>query len=234
MMSSKGGIEFGAVGLKGTVVTKAMRPDRVSISMDIQGMGQTRTGFDGTVGWSIDPMRGPSMMKAAELAEVKRDANFLRDLALAKDPSAAEVTGLFLFENHPCWLVRLPARSATQSAESNFYDKETGLLAGMSRMSDTPLGKIPVVVAMGDYKDFGGVKLPTRTVTRVMGQEQLMTVESATWEGVTEADFELPAEIKALRDAEAKSAKPAKDAKPAGDAAPAAPNAPAAPGGSAR
>jgi hypothetical protein len=72
---------------------------------------------------------------------------------------------------------------------------------------------------MADYKDFGDVKVATKTTTKVMGQTQLMTVDSVSWDPVDAKAFDLPAEIAALKQAPAAPAK----AIPAQPAAPAAP-----------
>lgn len=210
---SKGAIEIPAAGLKGSMTLVAMEPDRMLVTMDLPGMGETRTGSDGTTGWSIDPMRGPALMDEKQLADIKRDANFRRDLMLAKDAGDAEVVGLFEFEGTPCWRVKVTGAGSAKETH-HFYAKDSGLLSGMSMRMATPMGEIPAVIVVGDYKDFGDVKLPAKTVTKVMGQQQVMTTDAVEWGGVEEKAFELPAEIKALKAAPA--------------AAPAAPTAPAA------
>ena len=197
-MRSTGAIEIPAAGLKGSMTLLAMEPDRMLVTMELPGMGETRTGSDGTTGWSIDPMRGPALMDEKQLADIKRDANFRRDLMLAKDAGNAEVLGLFEFEGTPCWRVKVTGAGSAKETH-HFYAKDSGLLSGMSMRMATPMGEIPAVIAVGDYKDFGDVKLPARTVTKVMGQQQVMTTDTVTWGGIDEKSFELPAEIKALK-----------------------------------
>lgn len=199
---SKGAIEIPAAGLKGSMTLVAMEPDRMLVTMDLPGMGETRTGSDGTTGWSIDPMRGPALMDEKQLADIKRDANFRRDLMLAKDAGDAEVVGLFEFEGAPCWRVKVTGAGSAKQTH-HFYAKDTGLLVGMAMKMATPMGEIPAVIAVGDYRDFGDVKLPAKTVTKVMGQQQVMTTDTAEWGGVDEKVFELPAEINALKAAPA-------------------------------
>ena len=222
-MTSKGGLEVPSVGLKGSMQMQAMMPDRVTVTMDLPGMGQTRTGFDGTTGWTIDPMRGPALMEPKELANLKRDANFRRDLELAAKPDVATVAGLVEFEGRPCWQLTI-AMPGNDPAD-NFYDKESGTMSGMSMMAATPMGQIPVIIVMTDYKDFGDVKVPTKTTTKVMGQTQLMTVDTVSWDPVDAKAFDLPAEIAALKQAPAAPAAPAAPVKaiPVPPAAPAAP-----------
>ena len=220
-MRSKGAIEIPSAGLKGSNETVAVAPDKVLVTIDLPGMGQTRSGSDGTVGWSIDPMRGPALMDDKQLAQLRQEANFRLDVELAKDPKDAQVTGLFDFEGAPCWRVTMKPAGGTGEMH-RFYDKETGLLRGMGMKMPTPMGEIPATVVTSDYKDFGGIMLSTRSVMKVMGQQQVMTVDEVAWDGVDPKAFELPAEIKALKEA---------PAKPEGGAATADPGTPAPPAG---
>jgi hypothetical protein len=174
--------------------TTAAAPDRVAVSMDLPGMGAVSQCFDGTVGWSVDPMRGPAIMGAKEVEQVKRDGNFLRDLQMANDPGTAEVAGLVEFEGTPCWHLKA-------DGSSYLYAKDTGLLKGTMMTASTPMGDLPITVVMDEYKDFGDVKLATRSTTKVMGQVQVITIESVEWNTAKDDAFAMPAEIKAMQDA---------------------------------
>jgi len=60
------------------------------------------------------------------------------------------------------------------------------------------MGEIPVVTLLSDYKKFGDVMVPTKTVQELMGQQQILTISSVdigTGAGVTIAP---PAAIQAL------------------------------------
>jgi hypothetical protein len=211
-MVAKGSIEIPAAQLKGAMNTVAASPDRVAVSMDLPGIGTTAQCFDGTTGWSMDPMRGPALMGEKEVAQVKRDANFLRDLQMANDPGTAEVAGLVEFEGAPCWHVKVDGTSF-------LYSKDTGLMKGMMMSAATPMGDLPVTVLMEEYKDFGDVKMATRSTTKVMGQTQVMSFDSVEWNAAKDDAFAMPAEIKAMKDAAAKEA-PAPAAKDATKDAP--------------
>ena len=102
-------------------------------------------------------------------------------------------------------------------ATQNFYDKDSGLMSGLMMRAATPMGEIPVTITLSDYQEFGGVKVPATAVTAVMMQTQKLTTKTVEWNTVDAKVFELPAEIKGLKDAAAKPA----DAKPAAPAAPA-------------
>lgn len=195
--TTSGAMEVPSAGLKGSMTTAMKAPNKMLVTTEIPGMGSARQGFDGTTGWGIDPMRGPALMGPDELAQVKRDADFRRELTMSKDPGKAEVVGLFEFDGAPCWQVRLDPAKPT--GPNYFYAKDTGLMRGMTMVAATPMGDIPVTMVMTDYKDFGDVKMAARSVTRVMGQEQVITVEKADWTAPADSTFDLPAEVAALK-----------------------------------
>lgn len=215
-MTSAGAIEIPAVQMKGTLKMSAMAPDRVVVESELPGVGKTAQGFDGTVGWSIDPMRGPALMDPKQVAQIKRDGNFRKDLALAQDPGSSEVIGLFEFEGTPCWQVKVDGVGGMPT--SQFYARDTGMMRGMAMSAATPMGELPVILVMDDYREFGDVKVSARSTTKVMGQTQVMTIDSVEWNAATDADFALPAPIKAL--VAASSAKPAAGAAAAPPAVP--------------
>jgi len=98
---------------------------------------------------------------------------------------------------------------ASGAPMSQLYAKDTGLMRGMAMSASTPMGELPIVLVMDQYRDFGGVMMATRSTTKVMGQEQVMTIDSVEWNAVPASAFEPPAPIKALKDAKAKQAEPA-------------------------
>lgn len=201
-MVTKGALEIPAAQLKGSMNTTAAAPDRVAVVMELPGIGTAGQCFDGTVGWSMDPMRGPSILGAKEVEQIKRDGNFLRDLQMASDPGTAEVVGLVEFEGTPCWHVR-------SDGTSYLYAQDTGLLKGTQMTVATPMGDLPITVVTEDYKDFGDVKMATRSTSKVMGQMQVMTVDTVEWNSAKDEAFAMPAEIKALQDTAKSAPKPA-------------------------
>jgi hypothetical protein len=62
------------------------------------------------------------------------------------------------------------------------------------------MGTVPsVVTVLDDYKPFGGVQTATRARQRAMGIESIMTVTAVDYNPIPASAFDLPAEIKALR-----------------------------------
>ena len=79
------------------------------------------------------------------------------------------------------------------------FDVESKLLLGLSSRMESEAGTIESNVEFQDYRDFGGVKMPARTVMSVMGQEMVMSVTQMDTNAVPEATFALPAEVRALQ-----------------------------------
>jgi hypothetical protein len=51
---------------------------------------------------------------------------------------------------------------------------------------------------MADYKEFGGLRLPTRTTLKMAGLEQILIVQAVEFDTVSRSAFDLPADIKTL------------------------------------
>jgi hypothetical protein len=90
------------------------------------------------------------------------------------------------------------------------FDVETGLQVGMTMDVVSPMGKMRVVASMSDYKDFGGIKLATRTVVKTMGIEQLLLLDSAQWDVTELPSFSPPPDL--LRAAASEPAAPTAEA----------------------
>jgi hypothetical protein len=88
--------------------------------------------------------------------------------------------------------------SASQDTVHACFDVATGLLSQMQARQESQMGRIETTTNMLEYKEFGGVKIPTRIVTQVMGQEMTATVKSVSTDPIAPAEFEPPAEIRAL------------------------------------
>jgi len=78
------------------------------------------------------------------------------------------------------------------------YSVASGLLIASIGKQDTPMGSVDVTNLLSDYKDFGGQKVATRLTQQVMGQEQVLRINTVEYDAADPALFEMPAAIKAL------------------------------------
>lgn len=194
--SVKGTFEIPAQGMKGDLTIVAAAPDKIHVMVTLPGLGELQRGFDGTVGWSIDPAIGPRLLEGNELAEFKHSADFYDDLHDPKKFKSITVVGKTMFEAQECIELKLVKDSGFEYTE--FYSVETGLIVGAKLNASSQMGSVPVTSVVSDYKTFGGVLVPTVTRQRMMGLEQLTTVLSVSFDPVDPKVFELPAAIAAL------------------------------------
>ncbi len=195
-MVTEGTFSLPAMGTSGPMVVSHARPDHLVLRMTLPGIGEMRSGFDGTVGWSLNPLEGPRVLSGQELEQVRDDADFratLRDDNLITSMETVERKDV---DGQTCYRVRIVWKSGRETYDC--YAVDSGLLLSTELRTETVMGTVDATVLFSDYKAFDGVRLPTRTVQKVMGQEFVMTVNSVRFEPIDPAVFELPAEIQAL------------------------------------
>jgi hypothetical protein len=78
------------------------------------------------------------------------------------------------------------------------YSLAAGLLVASQSKPASAVGTVGVSSLIGDYKDFGGQKIATRLTQQVMGNEQVLVINSVDYDAADPAVFEMPAAIKAL------------------------------------
>jgi len=179
-----------------TMDMKFARPNKMVMSMEMPGLGSMRSGFDGASGWSVNPMTGAQLMDGKELQQLARQADFDSNINLSAQFPSMTTVERSTANGQPCYKVRMV--SAAQDTVFTCFDVATGLMSQMQTRQETQMGRMETTVNMLDYKDFGGVKMPTRTVTQMMGQELTTTIKSVSTDPIDPAAFDPPAEVKAL------------------------------------
>jgi hypothetical protein len=185
-----------SAGMTGTIEGFAAKPNKMLVRITIPGIGEMVEAFDGTRGWSIDPMNGPALAQGKMLEDKKFEADFygeLKDEARYESMKTVEKT---TFDGRECYKVSLVRKGGAEDIE--FYDVATGLRAGQMMQRETPMGAIPATLTFADYKKFGDLLHPTSQKVSAMGMEQVVTITSVEYDNVDPAVFEMPAQIKAL------------------------------------
>ena len=196
-MHMVGEFSMAAMGLTGKVESFQMPPDKSVSRVSIEGLGEIKRGFDGTTGWSLNPMEGPRLLEGTELQQAKDDADMrgtIRDPAVINSMETIEKTEM---DGQACYRVKIVWKSGRETTDC--YSIDSGLLIGGTVNVVSPMGNVEATVLFSDYKDFGPFKMPTVTRQQLMGQEQAVRVISVEFGKVDPAMFELPPEIKALK-----------------------------------
>lgn len=195
-MHATGSLSMPAQGITGTVELWAARPDRMRLIAEIEGIGRLDSGFDGTHGWSVDPMMGPALLTGKQLEQTRFEAAFdgpFHDLARYASLTAA---GTETFDGRPAH--RVNAVTASGDASAEYFDAETGLHAGSISTRETPMGTIDVTSFMRDYRRIGTALQAHQLVQRMMGVEQVITINRVEVDAVADEAFQMPPAVKAL------------------------------------
>jgi hypothetical protein len=193
---STGTFEMAGAGLKGGLVIVMEAPNRMVSQVTIPGMGEILSGFDGGVGWSVEPMQGPRLLAGAELDELRENANMLaqvRDASLFRSMETVERTASV---GEPCYRVKLVWQSGRETFDC--YHVDTGLLIATTAETDSPMGAMAVTTRLTDYRDFAGMMVPTRLVLEMMGTQQVLTISTVEFDDVDTSLIEPPAAIRVL------------------------------------
>lgn len=192
----KGVYEIPAQGMRGDLLILAAAPNLMRLSITLPGLGEMQRGFDGRIGWSVDPAIGPRLLEGRELDELRHSADFYDDLHDPTRFSSVTVVGKPMFEGQPCYEIKLVRESGFEYTE--YFNAETGLLAGVKMNASSQMGSIPVTTVVSEYKVFGGVLTPTITRQKMMGLESVTTISSVDFGPIDPKEFALPPPIEAL------------------------------------
>jgi hypothetical protein len=190
-------MDMPAQGMSMKMTSHQRRPDLVSVSMEMPGLGSLRQGFDGTTAWAIDPMGGPRILGDVETKQLKDGADFKM---MQRDPSTyvkAEAAGEATVEGEATDCVKITWKSERITTEC--FSRQTGLLLESRTKATTPQGEVETVTKLYDYKPVGGVLMPHRMVNNIMGMTQNITLTETSAGAIPDSVFALPAEIKALK-----------------------------------
>ena len=185
-----------ASGISGSLGIYSMAPNMQLVSLEIPGIGKVREGFDGEVAWSVDPVMGPRIKDGSELAQTKFQADFYAVLHADSRFKSMETLAKTPFGDSTCFKLRLVTTDDEEIIE--YFDVDTGLLRGMERTIESPMGPIQTTQTTGEYREFAGQKMATRVVVSVGPTEQVLKIDEIKVDTVERSIFEPPAEIRAL------------------------------------
>ena len=191
-----GTVSIPAAGLSGKLDSYHAKPNKFLQRMSLPGIGDVEEGFDGTVGWSLSPLTGPTVLEGKLLEERKFDADFYEDLKSGERYESMTTLEKTTFEGRPVYKVRLVKKSGGEDIE--FYDAETGLKAGAISTRDSQMGPIQSTMSWSDYKKFGKLLHPATTKVSAVNTQMIMVITSVEYGTVDPSVFAIPAQIKAL------------------------------------
>jgi hypothetical protein len=149
-----------------------------------------RGGYDGETAWSLGPDGKVDILKGDEVKSVARDADLYYHLHVMDYFKTMDVVGVEEFNGRPCY--HLKGINNWGRLNEQFYDEESGLLLGYKFNTAWRGGNGDATQTFEDYKDFGGVLIPTKTVSHDGDALSIFLITSVTYDDVNDSVFALP------------------------------------------
>ena len=192
-----GHFEVPAQGLTGPITIYTSAPNLVFTRIEIPGIGEITSGYDGETAWSNNPMMGPMLVEGKALDQMKQQADMYASLNPERFVKAAEVVKVTEFQGKRCY--ELKVTTNWDETYTEYYDVATGLLHAMVRTQASPAGDLEATSVFTNYAEHEGMKSPGTITVNVMGMTQVVVTDSVSFGAIPAARYELPQAIKALK-----------------------------------
>ena len=167
--AAKGVLKVSGASLSGTVEIYEKAPNKQLVIMRMAGLGAMRKGFNGTVGWIEEPSSdGPRELSGSELAAIRRDADFYRNIRLRELYPRIIFKGKEKVGDHETYVLEAPRGG---SPKRWYFDVQTGLLTRTTSEENSPDGKVINEEFYEDYKTLDGIQVPF--VIRQSGEDDV-------------------------------------------------------------
>ena len=156
--------------------------------------GDSTTVYDGGRAWLSAPLRPIAVLPLAgqELDGAKLDAMMAFPSQLKQAAARWRVGIATTIDDKDVEIVQ--GNSAAGSIVTLYFDQKTGLLTRSVRLTDSPVGKIPVQADYDDYRDVAGVKVPHKfTMTWLDGRDTFELTQVRPNVAIDAAKFAKPA-----------------------------------------
>ena len=189
--SAKGSFEIEAMNMTGALEMYAKAPNKNAMKIDLPGVGVVNTVYDGAKAWDSNPMTGLRELTGAELAAMKRRADFNPELNFKKYYTKMEVKGKEKIGANEAYVV--VATPVEGEPEKIYFDINSGLIVRRDVEADGPQGKMPTEIYTEDYKVVDGVKF-AHTIKQInpMFAATIKLTEVKTNVEIDEAKFGKP------------------------------------------
>lgn len=190
-----------AVGdVKGTLKAYHAAPNLSYTLIEFEGIGRFEEGVDGRNAWGLDAMNGARLKEGDHKALSLRMATFNAPLHWRKLNRKVETLALEPLDGRDHYKVRLTPESGGDMTV--WFDKQTGLQSRLALTANLNGTDTAIEVDFSDYREVAGVKLAHKVRQRVLGREQIVTIERVEVNAdIPKERFDPPPAVTALIDA---------------------------------
>jgi len=165
---------------------------KMLMTIDIAGFGQIVQGFDGTVGWAVDPQQGARKMDPSTAADAAASTALTDGLWEAGSYTSAEVLDAAEFEGKKAWPVKIVTKAGR--TRTVYYEETSGLKLGEVIQQE---GAVQKIVYDG-YQPFGPLKVATKVTQGTPNGDIVLNITTVKFDPIEPAVFALPDAVKAL------------------------------------
>ena len=191
-----GTISIAVANITGALEIWRAKPALFVQKQSLGMLGDISTGFNGTVAWGNSSQAGAQLLDGDAATEVKNNADFFADFYDPSKVKSAETVALMDFEGKKAYEVKIIRLNDSESR--NYFDAETGLRIGQTSRVSMQGQTIDQTAVIGEYKEFGGLKIPTKIVRKLGMADVVLEVTSVEFDKVEPSAFALPAAVQAL------------------------------------
>ncbi|XZE52813.1 hypothetical protein SH139x_004518 [Planctomycetaceae bacterium SH139] len=172
-----------------TITQKA--PAFYRMEMEIPGLGTMTRICDGKQVYDNNAVTGERILSGGEKEAAMLEAQFNSDLNWRDSFKSVKLVGNEKIDGRDCWKVSLTTQGGAE--QIRYFDVKTNLLVQTEMTVDTPQGKIPTVTRIPGYKEIDGIKYPKSSEISMLGQKQVITIDSVEHDlEPAAATFEIP------------------------------------------
>ncbi len=165
---ARGDFEIPDQGAAGSVEIFSKAPNKRGLTITIDGFGEIKQAFNGTIAWADNPQAGYRELSGAELENQKRNSDFYQALRFKELFAKLTAGGIQKAGDRDAWL--LEADTGSGKPQKYFFDAETHLLIRVETERESPMGgTMTIQTFLDDYKVYDGVKVAT-TIRQVNPQ----------------------------------------------------------------
>jgi hypothetical protein len=191
-----GRVEIPAAGMAGDIEVLIAGPRDMVQKSTIAGFGESMSGMTGGRAWSVDPMQGARLVEGAEAEQMMNSADPTVALRDPKHFTSRDVIGERDVDGARCIEVRFVWQSGREMVDC--FSTESGLIIASRSTIDSPMGSVEVNTRAKEYREFGGIRMPTVLLQDMGPFQQRITIESVEYGVVTQADVAPPSQIRTL------------------------------------
>ncbi len=205
-VTQTGTLSIPAAGLAGEFRAYNRAPNHFTIDITLPSLGSLKTGFDGEIGWSENPIEGATLFEGRQLHEMKIQADYISVLNTEKYYKDITFEGVETFTGQQANAVKLVGDDGTETTQ--FFSVDSGLLIGTRATQASTMGDIEIISELSEYKEFGDVKFATKTLQKAGPQVFEILIMDVKFDKIGDEMFALPPAIQALTEAPEPAAVP--------------------------